>query len=324
MRLRIGGKPSGSAVILSGDGTATVSCYWRNSTCLYQIDLPYDAGKVLDASVLHSTDYSEDGGWVVLTKKARIWAIPEKAVLLGGVEPPERSLSRKGSSNEGTIQEERRNLMFAGNIAPRRASSEAWDASDRQMVAFTGVAWRAAPDEESEALLGQLFQSFLISGQVNSALQKLHGAEIVAMTVVSSQLMDKQLKRQKFLQFLGYSLQLILEHGEKLAGMIQLRELQNLISLNKIMLNAERPFSVQVQRACELSKACVTLLRTSMEYRNEYNTWYPSPEGLTLWYCQPVARNALWSVASFMLHLLNDANGLEPSAKSELYSHLEE
>ncbi|KDO58417.1 hypothetical protein CISIN_1g0054602mg, partial [Citrus sinensis] len=45
MRLRVGGKPPGSAIILSGDGTATVSHYYRNSTRLYQFDLPYDAGK---------------------------------------------------------------------------------------------------------------------------------------------------------------------------------------------------------------------------------------------------------------------------------------
>ncbi|XVF31894.1 hypothetical protein REPUB_Repub17cG0033900 [Reevesia pubescens] len=90
MRLRVGGKPSGSAIILSGERTATVSHYYRNSTQLYQYDLPYDAGKVLDASVLPSADDGEDGAWIVLTEKAGIWAIPEKAVVLGGVEPPER------------------------------------------------------------------------------------------------------------------------------------------------------------------------------------------------------------------------------------------
>ena len=50
--------------------------------------MPSDAGKVLDASVLPSSDDGEDGAWVVLTEKAGIWAIPEKAVVLGGVEPP--------------------------------------------------------------------------------------------------------------------------------------------------------------------------------------------------------------------------------------------
>lgn len=200
--------------------------------------MPYDAGKVLDASVFPSTDDGEDGAWVVLTEKAGIWAIPEKAVVLGGVEPPERSLSRKGSSNEGSAQEERRNLMFAGNIAPRRASSDAWDAGDRKMTGMTGITRRTAQDEESEALLGQYFNEFLISGKVDGSLEKLkssgaferdgetnvfvrtsksivdtlakhwtttRGAEIVAMSIISAQLMDKHQKHQKFLQFLALS-----------------------------------------------------------------------------------------------------------------------
>ncbi|KAK3031989.1 hypothetical protein RJ639_036194 [Escallonia herrerae] len=433
MRLKVGGKPSGSAVILSGDGTATVSHYWRNSTRLYQFDLPYDAGKVLDASIFPSDD-GEDGAWVVLTEKAGLWAIPEKAVLLGGVEPPERSLSRKGSSNEGSAQEERRNVSFAGNIAPRRASSEAWDAGDRQRAVFTGIARRTAQDEESEALLSHLFHDFLSSDQVTGAFEKLRnsgaferdgetnvfarisksivdtlakhwtttrGAEIVALAVVSSQLMDKQQKHQKFLQFLALSkcheelrsrqrqsLQIIMEHGEKLASMIQLRELQSMISQrrsaglgstysssesgisgplwdliqlvgdrarrNTVLLmdrdNAEVFYSkvseleelfycldrqlkkfislemtsaVQFQRACELSDACVTLLHSAMHYRNEHNKWYPSPEGLTPWYCQTTVRSGLWCVASFMLQLLNETKSLDRSAKLDFHSHLE-
>ncbi|XP_034208822.1 nuclear pore complex protein NUP133 isoform X1 [Prunus dulcis] len=432
MRLRVGGKPSGSAIILSGDGTATVSHYFRNSTRLYKFDLPYDAGKVLDASILPSTDDGEEGAWVVLTEKAGIWAIPEKAVILGGVEPPERSLSRKGSSNEGSAQEERKNLTFAGNFAPRRASSEAWDAGDRQR-ATTVSARQTAQDEESETLLSQLFHDYLLSGQVDASFEKLkksgafdrdretnvfarmsrsivdtlakhwtttRGAEILAMAVVSSQLMDKQQKHTKFLQFLALSkcheelcsrqrnsLQIILEHGEKLAGMIQLRELQNIISQNRssglnsshcspenqisgalwdliqlvgerarrntvllmdrdnaevfyskvsdleqvfscldkqleYVINAEQPFGIQVQRACELSNACVTIVRTAMQYRSEHHLWYPPPECLTPWYCLAVVRNGMWHLASLMLQLLK-ASQLDVSAKSDLYTHLE-
>ncbi|KAK4577053.1 hypothetical protein RGQ29_027530 [Quercus rubra] len=434
MRLRVGGKPSGSAIILSGDGTATVSHYYRNATKLYQFDLPYDAGKVLDASVLPSSDDIEEGAWVVLTEKAGIWAIPEKAVVLGGVEPPERSLSRKGSSNEGSTQEERRNLTFAADIAPRRASSEAWDAGERQTGGFTGIARRTGQDEESEALLSHLFHDFLSSGQVDSLLEKLkssgaferdgetnvfarmsksivdtlakhwtttRGAEILAMAVVSTQLMDKQQKHTKFLQFLAlskcheelcsrqrYSLQIILEHGEKLAGMIQLRELQNVISQNRsigvgsshssaeirmsgalwdliqlvgerarrntvllmdrdnaevfyskvsdledifycldrhldYVISIEQPLGIQIQRACELSNACVTIIHEAMHYRNDNHLWYPPPEHLTPWYCQPVVRNGLWSIASYMLQLFNEASGIDMSAKSDLYTHLE-
>ncbi|XP_051140084.1 nuclear pore complex protein NUP133 isoform X2 [Andrographis paniculata] len=273
MRLKVGGKPAGSAIILSGDGTATVSHYWRNSTKLYQFDLPHDAGKVLDASVLPSMDDSGDGAWIVLTEKAGVWAIPERAVLLGGVEPPERSLSRKGSSNDGSLQEEKRNFSVAGNIAMRRATSEAWDVGDKPRAGFTGVTRRGAQDEESEALLSQLFHDFLLSGKVEGVLEKLknsraferegeinvfsrtsksiidtlakhwtatRGPEIV-FSVVSTQLVEKQQKHQKYLEFLALSkcheelcsqqrqsLQIIMEHGEKLAGMMQLRELQSM------------------------------------------------------------------------------------------------
>ncbi|KAK6155312.1 hypothetical protein DH2020_009560 [Rehmannia glutinosa] len=432
MRLKVGGKPAGSTIILSGDGTATVSHYWRNSTKLYQFDLPYDAGKVLDASVFPSSEESEDGAWVVLTEKAGVWAIPERAVLVGGVEPPERSLSRKGSSNDGSLQEERRNFSVAGNIAPRRASSEAWDAGDRQRAGLTGVARRSPQDEESEALLSQLFHDFLLSGQVDGVLDKLknsraferegeinvftrtsksivdtlakhwtttRGSEI-ALSVVSTQLVEKQQKHQKFLQFLALSkcheelcsrqrqsMQIIMEHGEKLAGMIQLRELLNTIShanasglgsyygsdartsgalwdliqlvgerarRNTVLLmdrdNAEvfyskvsdleelfhclerqlefiisenMPILVQSQRACELSNACVTIFRAAIQYRSEHHLWYPPPDGLTPWYSKIIVWSGLWSVASFMLHLLNETNRLDDSVRFDFYSNLE-
>ncbi|XP_027332079.1 nuclear pore complex protein NUP133 isoform X2 [Abrus precatorius] len=435
MRLRIGGKPAGSSVIISGDGTATVSHYYRNSTQLYQFDLPYDAGKVLDASILPSADDYEEGAWVVLTEKAGIWAIPEKAVILGGVEPPERSLSRKGSSNERSAQEEIRNLTFASNFAPRRASSEAWGTGDKQRVVLSGIARRTAQDEESEALLNHLFNEFLSSGQVDRSLEKLEtsgsferdgetnvfvrlsksiidtlakhwtttrGAEILAMAVVSTQLMEKQQKHQKFLHFLAlskcheelcsrqrHSLQIILEHGEKLSAMIQLRELQNLISQNRTasvgsshsgvdiqmsgalwdmiqlvgerarrntvllmdrdnaevfyskvsdledffycldaelehVLKSEHPFGVQIQRACELSTACVTIIKTCFNYKNENRLWYPPPEGLTPWYCQPVVRKGIWGVASILLQLLKEISRLDKTSQLDLYNHLEE
>jgi nuclear pore complex protein Nup133 len=186
----------------------------------------------------------------------------------------------------------------------------------------------------------------------------------------------------------GYSLQIILEHGEKLAGMIQLRELQNVIGQNHstgvgsshssaesqmsgavwdliqlvgerarrntvllmdrdnaevfyskvseldevfycldrhldYVISTEQPLWIQIQRACELSKACVTILHEAMHYRNENHLWYPPPEGLTPWYCHPLVRSGLWSIASFMLHLLNEGSGIETSAKSDLYTHLE-
>lgn len=276
MRLRVGGKPPGSAVVLSGDGTATVTNYCRGVTRLYQFDLPWDGGRVLDTSVFPSaSEENEEGAWIVLTEKAGIWAIPEKAVLVGGVQPPERSLSRKGSSNEGVSEEEKRSQAFS--IEPRRVSSEAWSGGERQQAVMIGRAQRSAQDEEAEVLLGRYFNDFILCGEIEEGVaDKLkekgafekdgetnvftrvsksivdtfakhwttsRGAEFVASAVVSSLLLDKQQKHKKYLQFLalskcheelsakqGQSLLNILEHGEKLHGMIQLRELQNMIS----------------------------------------------------------------------------------------------
>ncbi|VFR00784.1 unnamed protein product [Cuscuta campestris] len=431
MRLKIGGKPAGSVIILSGDGTATVSHNQGNSTRLYQFDLPYDAGKVIDASVFPSDDDGE-GAWAVLTEKVGVWAIPEKAVKLGGVEPPERSLSRKGSSSERSFQEEKKSLWFAGNIA-KRDSSELLDDGDRKRSSLNAIARRTAQDEESEALLNQLFHDFLLSGQVDGVFDKLkhsgaferdgetnvfartsksivdtlakhwtttRGAEIVSVSVVSTQLIEKNQKHQEFLQFLAlskcheelcyvqrHSLQIIMEHGEKLAAMIQLRELQSKVSQNHgtgsgshlhsemqfssalwdlIQLVGERarrrtvllmdrdnaevfyskvsdleelfhclerqfdyvvhedmPVSVQIQRACELSNACVILFRTAMNYRNEQHIWYPSPEGLMPWTSQEKVRNGLWKIASFMLQLSKQKYPVDDAIKWNYYSYLE-
>lgn len=432
MILKVGGRPAGSAIILSSDGTATVSHYWRNSTKLYQFDLPYDAGKVLDASVFPSLEDSKDGAWAVITEKAGVWVIPERAVLLGGVEPPERSLSRKGSSNDRSLQEERKNIASGGNIVPRRASSEAWNVGDRQRQSISRAALRSLQDEDSEALLFQLFHDFLLSGQADGVLDKLNnskaferegeinvfvrasksiidtlakhwkssrGSEII-VSVVSTQLVEKQHKHQKFLQFLALSncheelcsrqkqsLQIIMEHGEKLAGMIRLRELQNTISQSDatgfglysgsdtrisgalwdliqlvgerarrstvllmdrdnaevfyskvsdleevfhclerhlyFVINGEMSSLVQFQRACELSNACVTIFHAAMKYRSEHDIWYPPPEGLTPWYSKLVISRGLWSIASFILRLLNETNCLDDSARLDSYSNLE-
>lgn len=179
-----------------------------------------------------------------------------------------------------------------------------------------------------------------------------------------------------------------MEHGEKLAGIIQLRELQNRIGQNRssgagspypgsesdasgalwdliqlvgerarrntvllmdrenvevfysrvsdlqevfyclekqldFLVNVDLPLENQIRRAFELSNACVTIVRTAIQFRSEYHLWYPPPEGLTPWYCEPVVRNGLWGIASCMLHLLNEATRVESSVKSEIFSHLQ-
>ncbi|KAG2266286.1 hypothetical protein Bca4012_076269 [Brassica carinata] len=232
MKLRVGGRPQGLAIILSGDGTATVCYFHGNSSRLYKFDLPYDAGKVLDASVLSSDDEHECGAWTVLTEKAGEWAIPEKAVVLGGVEPPERSLLRKGSSNERSRDETRNTPYGVTRLLLEWIDSDLQNSKD-QGNAKMGIFRQTARDEESEALLGQLFEEFLLSGKVDGSLGKLsesdgetnvfarksksivdtlakhwtstRGAEIVAMTVISAQLVEKQQKHEQFLNFLALS-----------------------------------------------------------------------------------------------------------------------
>ncbi|KAM3314756.1 hypothetical protein ACQJBY_033510 [Aegilops geniculata] len=366
MRLKTGGKPSGSVIILSGDGKATVAIYWRGSTRLYQFDLPWDAGKVFDASIIPSAEDRDEGAWVVLTEKAGIWAIPEKAVLVGGVEPPERSLSRKGSCNEAVAEEKRRSQAFSASIVPRRVSSEAWSAGDRQRPALTGVAQQAVVDEEAEMLLNRLFHDFILSGAVHEALQKLRVAGAF----------EKE----------GAAMLSVMEHGEKLSGMIHLRELQNALSqqssstrlspqsktptagalwnliqlvgekarrntvllmdrdnaevfysrvsdiedlfyclshqLRYIITGEEHP-SVQMQRALELSNACVTLVEAALHYRAEYKDWYPSPEGLITWNSQPVVRSGIWNLASSVMELLREPGSAGMPMKSNLWSQLE-
>ncbi|KAH0867733.1 hypothetical protein HID58_074755, partial [Brassica napus] len=356
MKLRVGGRPQGSAIILSGDGTATVCYFHGNSTRLYKFDLPYDAGKVLDASVLSSDDEHECGAWTVLTEKAGEWAIPEKAVVLGGVEPPERSLLRKGSSNERSRDETRNTPYGVARLLLEWIDSDLQNSKD-QGNAKMGIFRQTARDEESEALLGQLFEEFLLSGKVDGSLGKLsesgaferdgemerpiksivdtlakhwtstRGAEIVAMTVISAQLVEKQQKHEKFLNFLALSkchvelcskqkLQKLINQSRSgrfgspnaaaedqvscaLWDLIQFvgeRARRNTVLLmdrdnaevfySKVseieevfhclnrqleyLIRAEQPLGIQVQRACELSNACVTILRTALDYKNEH------------------------------------------------------
>lgn len=179
-----------------------------------------------------------------------------------------------------------------------------------------------------------------------------------------------------------------MEHGEKLSGMIQLRELQNMVSQNNSdefdspssrsqnqvagslwdliqlvgekarqntvllmdrdnaevfyskvsdieelfncvshhlphLIGAERPYKVQMQRAYEIANAFTTLIQTATVYRDEYQAWYPSPEGLTPWNCQSVVRSGLWQISSFIMQLLRETSIVDMSMKSDLWPQLE-
>jgi nuclear pore complex protein Nup133 len=221
MQLRIGGKPEGSAMILSNDGTATVAYFIGGTVRLYQFELAWDVGKVVDACVLSSSEGNEEGSWLVLTEKAGVWAIPSKAIVLCGVEPPEKTLLLKHNHNEATGKEDPRHsekLEKSGFVA----------GSEAQQI-------QALHDEEAEALVGQLFQEYLSSGKVDFVVEKLQQAgaferegsenvfslaskalvdtlakhwtssmatNMAMMAAVSSQLAEKQHRHQQFLHFL--------------------------------------------------------------------------------------------------------------------------
>jgi nuclear pore complex protein Nup133 len=179
-----------------------------------------------------------------------------------------------------------------------------------------------------------------------------------------------------------------MEHGEKLAGMLQLRELHNswaqarmqnsssevpenievggalweTVQLvgekarrNNVMLmdreksevfyvrvsdleeyfsciqqhaNAivgrEHPLRVQIERLCELAESSTSLIRAAIRYRDTQQSWYPSPEGLTPWYCRPTVRSGVWKVASMLLDLRGETSVSVPSMEPLLNSWLEE
>lgn len=122
MRLRIGGQPAGSVVILAADGTATVAYVDQSgSVQLYNFEIACGAGKVLDASVVPAEDA---GAWLVLTEEAGVWAIPAKLVLARRLETSERNLSHPRTGDHEIIMENRSHHGSDEALALQRSSSE--------------------------------------------------------------------------------------------------------------------------------------------------------------------------------------------------------
>nr|CAB3496608.1 unnamed protein product [Digitaria exilis] len=280
----------------TGDGTATVAIYWRGSTRLYKFDLPWDAGKVLDASIIPSAEDRDEGAWVVLTEKAGIWAIPEKAVLVGGVEPPERSLSRK-------VNEALHKLRAAG-----------------------------AFEKEGAATLTIMEHGEKLSGIIQ--LRELQNALIQQR---SSTHLSPQLKTQStgalwnLIQLVGEKARrntvLLMDHENAEVFYSRVSDIEDLFyclshQLQYIISREEHP-SVQVQRALEVATACITLVHAALHYRKEHKEWYPSPEGLITWNSHLVVRSGIWSLASFIMELLGESGAADMSMKSNLWSQLE-
>nr|GFA12052.1 hypothetical protein [Tanacetum cinerariifolium] len=155
------------------------------TTCLVKACEVWDDREVDcygNANLVFPSDDGEDGAWAVLTEKAGVWAIPEKAVLLGGVEPPEHKVSEALLSQffheflqSGVVTETLDKLKKSGSFE-----------RDGETNVFARV---------SKSVVDTLAKHWTTT----------RGAEIVALSVVSTQLLDKQQKHQKFLQFLALS-----------------------------------------------------------------------------------------------------------------------
>lgn len=186
----------------------------------------------------------------------------------------------------------------------------------------------------------------------------------------------------------GGAIHAIMEHGEKLAAMVQLRELHNTwaqarthntdaeqlesvevggalwdtVQLvgekarrNNVMLmdreksevfytrvsdleeffsciqqhassivGREQPLRVQIDRLSEIAESATSLIRAAIRYRDAQQSWYPSPEGLTPWYCRPTVRSGVWKVATMILDIKSEASVSVPSMEPVLVSWLEE
>lgn len=120
MRLRIGGQPAGSVVILAADGTATVAYVGQSgSVQLYKFEIACGSGKVLDASVVPA---EAAGAWLVLTEQAGVWAIPAKLILAGRSEISERKLSNHRIEDHEMMED--RSHHVSGDLGLQRSSSE--------------------------------------------------------------------------------------------------------------------------------------------------------------------------------------------------------
>lgn len=180
----------------------------------------------------------------------------------------------------------------------------------------------------------------------------------------------------------------IMEHGEKLAGMVALRELNNsraqasptsptLVQYNPgelsgaqwdmvqlvgdkarrnnvvlmdrdkvevfytrvseleelfaciqqhaaVLVQRDQSVRIQIERACELASVCSTVLQVAISYRDTQQGWYPSPEGLTPWFCKQTVRAGVWKVATMLLELKVEANMSEPTLTEEVMRQVEE
>ena len=91
----------------------------------------------------------------------------------------------------------------------------------------------------------------------------------------------------------------------------------------ELIVSRDQPLHTQVDKICEISYACTKALQTAMHYRDAQQTWYPSPEGLTPWYCKSNVRLGLWKLCTLILDLKDEASGSASSLVEKLVGNLE-
>ena len=91
-----------------------------------------------------------------------------------------------------------------------------------------------------------------------------------------------------------------------------------------VLVKRDQAVRVQIERACELATACSTILQVAIAYRDAQQAWYPSPEGITPWYCKQNVRSGLWKIATMLLELKGEGDMSEPTLTAELMRKVEE
>ena len=91
-----------------------------------------------------------------------------------------------------------------------------------------------------------------------------------------------------------------------------------------VLVQRDQSVRIQIERACELASVCSTVLQVAISYRDTQQGWYPSPEGLTPWFCKQTVRAGVWKVATMLLELKVEANMSEPTLTEEVMRQVEE
>ena len=91
----------------------------------------------------------------------------------------------------------------------------------------------------------------------------------------------------------------------------------------QFIIDGDHSSTNQTHRICEVSNVVSDIILSAIQYRNDHHAWYPPMEGLNHWNCGPVVRSGLWSIASLIIQILDEAIVSDKSSKIVLSSCLE-